>query len=251
MPAREVDDVDIISHARAVGGGVVVAEDADLLELPARHLRHIGHQVVGDALGVFADEPRSVRAHGVEIAQQDDVPCVVCTEDVAQHEFLEVLARAVGVGRAADGALLGEGEVFGSAVDGRRRREDELLDAMRLHRFEEHKGAVEVVVVIFDGFLHALAHRFKPREVDDGVKRVLREDALHHGAVADVRIVKPDLFARDLLNAAERFFARIGKIVDDYDAVAALQKFHHGVAADVARAARYQNVLHTVLLKNA
>lgn len=34
MPAREVDDVDIISHARAVGGGVVVAEDADLWSFP-------------------------------------------------------------------------------------------------------------------------------------------------------------------------------------------------------------------------
>lgn len=122
---------------------------------------------------------------------------------------------------------------------------------MRLHRFEEHEGAVEVVVVIFDGFLHALAHRFEPCEVDDGVKCVLREDGLHHGAVADVRIVKLDLFARDLLNAAERFLIGICKVIDDHDAVAALQKFYHGVAADVARAARYQNVLHTVLLKNA
>ena len=92
---------------------------------------------------------------------------------------------------------------------------------MRLHRFEEHEGAVEVVVVVFDGFLHALAHRFETREVDDGVKRVLRKDALHCSAVADVRIVECDLFARDRFDAAERFFIGIGKIVDDYDAVAA------------------------------
>ena len=37
----------------------------------------------------------------------------------------------------------------------------------------------------------------------------------HCGAVADVRIVECDLFARDRFDAAERFFIRIGKIVDD------------------------------------
>eukprot|EP00965_Chrysotila_dentata_P084413 2787437-Pleurochrysis_carterae.AAC.2 len=40
-------------------------------------LLHVRHEVVGDALGVLADPAALVRAHGVEVAQQADVPRVV------------------------------------------------------------------------------------------------------------------------------------------------------------------------------
>ena len=35
MCEREVDDMDVVTHARTVGCGIIVAEDVDALELPA------------------------------------------------------------------------------------------------------------------------------------------------------------------------------------------------------------------------
>lgn len=51
----QVAHVDVVAHAGAVGGGVVVAKDLNGLELAHGDLGDIGHQVVGDALGVLAD----------------------------------------------------------------------------------------------------------------------------------------------------------------------------------------------------
>ena len=116
MALGQVDDVDIVTHARAVLGRVVRAEDRQGLALAHRHLtvgkaapfgavvvagaaaRGVlrrgragggagvagaaslldeGHEVVGDALGILADEAALVRADRVEVAQQHDVPRVV------------------------------------------------------------------------------------------------------------------------------------------------------------------------------
>lgn len=51
----QVTNVDIVAHAGTVGGGVVIAKDLNGLELTHGNLRDIGHQVVGDTLGVLAD----------------------------------------------------------------------------------------------------------------------------------------------------------------------------------------------------
>ena len=48
--------MDVVAHARSVGGGVVVAEHAHCSELSNCNLRNVGHEVVGDALWIFADE---------------------------------------------------------------------------------------------------------------------------------------------------------------------------------------------------
>ena len=38
------------------------------------YLLDVGHEVVGDAVGVLADAAAGVRAHGVEVAQRHHVP---------------------------------------------------------------------------------------------------------------------------------------------------------------------------------
>ena len=70
MAARQVYHMDVVAHARAVVRGIVAAEHAQLLELAAGHLRDVGHQVVGNAHGVLADEAAFVRADGIEVAKQ-------------------------------------------------------------------------------------------------------------------------------------------------------------------------------------
>ena len=56
MTRCQVAHVDVVAHTGAVGGGVVVAKDLNGLELAHGDLGDIGNQVVGDALGVLADQ---------------------------------------------------------------------------------------------------------------------------------------------------------------------------------------------------
>ena len=74
MAFGQVADVDVVAHAGAVGRVVVVAEDLQLRAPAHGHLRHVGHQVVGRAARVFADQAALVRAHRVEVAQAGDLP---------------------------------------------------------------------------------------------------------------------------------------------------------------------------------
>jgi hypothetical protein len=66
----EVDDVDVVAHARAVVRGVVGAKDGEVRPLADGHLLDERHQVVRDALGVLADASRGMCSHRVEVAQQ-------------------------------------------------------------------------------------------------------------------------------------------------------------------------------------
>ena len=65
----KVDDMNIVAHAGAIGGGIVVAEDAQLGPFADGHLCDVRHEVVWDAVGVFADAAAGVCAYGVEVAQ--------------------------------------------------------------------------------------------------------------------------------------------------------------------------------------
>ena len=55
MAAGQVHDMDVVADAGTVGSGVVIAEDMDLFQLAHSHLGDVGHEVVGDAVGVLAD----------------------------------------------------------------------------------------------------------------------------------------------------------------------------------------------------
>ena len=66
VTAREVDNVDVIAHARAVVGVVVIAEDAQMVAAADGDLRNERHEVVGDALRVLADEPASCAPMGLK-----------------------------------------------------------------------------------------------------------------------------------------------------------------------------------------
>jgi hypothetical protein len=50
-------------------------------------LLHVGHQVVRDTAGVFADVPAWMSANGVEVPEQYDLPVGVGAVDVAADVF--------------------------------------------------------------------------------------------------------------------------------------------------------------------
>ena len=232
--------MDVVPDARAVLGRIVVAEHVELFELADRDLRDVGHKVVGDAVGILADESALVRADGVEVAQNRDVHRLVRLVDVAQDVLDHQLGRAVRVGRRQR-EILFDGHALGLTVDGRRRREDEILAAVFSHHRQEHEGADEVVGVIFKRFLHRFADRLKPGEVDDRVGFFRLEDAFHRLFVADVRAIERELFAGDLAHAVEHRGLAVDEVVYDDDLEVVVEQIDRGVRADVAGSARNQN----------
>lgn len=167
----QIHHVDIVAHAGAIAGGVVVAVDAQFFQLAHCHLGNERHQVVGDAVRVLTDLAAFVGAGGIEVAQDGDAPVRLGTVQVAQHVFDVQLARAVGVGGA-------EREVFANrhagrvAVDGGRRAEHDAGDVGALHGLQQAQAAEDVVVVVVERFSNRFADGFEAGEVDHGVNGV-------------------------------------------------------------------------------
>src|SRR5699024_3193946 len=169
MAAGQVHHMDVVPHAGAVGGVIVVAVDMDLFQLARRHLGDVGHQVVGDAVGVFADQAGRMGPDGVEVAQQRHVQLGVGLAAVGEDALGEHLGGAVGVGGGAGGEILPDGHAGRVAVDGGRGGEDDVVAVMPAHHVQNVQRAVEVVGVVFDGLGDALPHRLVGGELDYAV----------------------------------------------------------------------------------
>lgn len=58
--------------------------------------------------------------------------------------------------------------------------------------------------------------------MNDRIEFVFAENPIHRRAVAHVRQIKIEIFARDLPHAGERLFAGIAQIIHNRDPIAAL-----------------------------
>ena len=238
--------MDVVTHARAVRGVVVVAEHADALQLAHGNLRDVGQQVVRNALWILADQAALMRADGVEVTQQHDVPLVVAHVQVGEHLLEHALGPSVGVGAVVLGALLGDRDELGLAVHRCAAGEHDVLHAMVARHIAQHQRAGDVVPVVLQRLLHAFANRLEAGEVDDGVNVVFGEDGVKRFSVQDVLLVETQLGvvgvdAADLADAVDGDLAGIAQVVHDDHAVASLDQFDAGMAADESGTARDQD----------
>ncbi|MNT40549.1 hypothetical protein D3C72_1768700 [compost metagenome] len=63
-----IHHVNVITHAGAVFGRVIAAEHAQAFTLANSDLRDIRQQVIGNAAGIFTNQPRLMGAYRVEVA---------------------------------------------------------------------------------------------------------------------------------------------------------------------------------------
>ena len=238
----EVDDVDVVADAGAVGGVVVVAEDLQLLPAADGHLGDERHQVVRDALRVLTDAPGPVGAHGVEVAQEADRPAVVGGGDVGEHLLDHQLRAAVRVGRLSGRRVLAHRDGGGIAVDRGRRREHDGPAADRVHRPDEVQRAAHVVAVVADRLGHRLTDRLEPGEVDDGVGSQLVERRAERRLVEEIDDVEGRGATGELAGPLDRRRLGVGQVVEDRDVVTGFEELDDGVAADVAGAAGHEDV---------
>ena len=67
---RQVNHVYVISYSRSVRGGVVLAEYGNSFCFSLCHADNTGHKVVGNTVGLFADQSAFVCADRVKIPKQ-------------------------------------------------------------------------------------------------------------------------------------------------------------------------------------
>ena len=242
MTLGQIHHMDVVPDAGAVVGGVVVAEYAQLLELAHGNLGDIGHQVVGNAVGILADGAALVGADGVEVAKEHHIPLGVGLLNVGEHLLEHGLGLAVGVGDGALRAVLGDGHGLRRAVDGGGGGEDDVFEAVLAHHVHQHQRTADVVLVVLPGLLDGLAHGLEAGKVDAAVKGVLGKYLFQAFPVADVHLVEGDGLAYDLLHPVNGLGGGVGEIVHDYGIMAGCDELDEGVAADKTGAARDKNV---------
>jgi hypothetical protein len=64
-------------------------------------LGNVRHQVIVDALQVFADKTALMGAYGIKVAQARDAPAGLRVREVGEDVFYEEFGAAIRVGRGA------------------------------------------------------------------------------------------------------------------------------------------------------
>ena len=133
----KVHDVNVVTYAGAVFGWVVVAKYRQRFTAPDRDLRDIRHQVVRNALRVFAHIARWMGANRIEVAQQCDAPVRLRFLQVSQDLLNHQLAFAVRALRSTGREALDIRNFGLVAVDGGGGAENKVFHARSAHSGNE------------------------------------------------------------------------------------------------------------------
>ena len=239
MAESQVDNMDIVAHASAVRGRIVVAADVEALELADGDLSDIGHEVAGDSVGILADAPALVRADGIEVAEDGHAPLAVGYTQILKYLLDEILRRAVGIRGASGRHILSERRGVLAAVNSGGRAEDELLASRLIHHAAQADRARYVVVIVVERLFDALRDALETRKVNDRVDLVLGENFGHRLFVAYIRLIEFEILARKFFYSFKAFGLAVDKIIEYNDIISRVEQLYARVRADEARAAGY------------
>ena len=229
MCLRQIQDVDVVADAGAVGGVVVSAENLGALAAlnAVQHHRNQIHDGV-------VSQVRPPGTRNVEVAQADplQIPGALA---VSHQPFADQLRLAVGVD-GVTGHILGDHRQLGSSVHCGRGREDHLVDSGVLHCEENVGHTADVLLVVPGGAFDGLADLLACGEVNDRRHVFVHHEGRQRGAGFVQRHVKlHELGVADARCLATR------QVVDDNDAIPALTQETDNMRADVAGAATNEN----------
>ena len=239
MSLRQIDHMDVVSYAGSVRSVIVVSEYVELFQLAHGNLGDVGHQVVGDAVGILTDHAALVSADGIEVTQKHHVPFRVRLLDVGEDLLQHGLGPAVRVGALSLRALLRDGDDGRIAVNSGRRGEDDVLHAMLSHHVHQGQGPGDIVLIILPGLCHGLAYRLESGEMDAGIDLFLFKNGVQRLSVQDVRLVKRHGLSRDLFHALQGLLTGIAEIVHNHHVITCILQLHNRMAADITGSACY------------
>ena len=242
MAAGQVHNVDVVAHAGAIGGRVIIAVHMHFFQLANGNFGDVGHQVVGDAVRVLADLSGRMCTDGVEVTQQSNVQLRVCLAAVGQDALGKHLGSAIRVGGCTNREILADGHAGGVAVNRCGGGEDDVMAIVTAHNIQDVQGAVQVVGVILDGLGNAFAHGLVGGKLDHTVNaRIFRKDLFNCRMVGHVCFHKLEILTGDLAHTLQGFGAGVVIVICHHNIVTRIEKLHTGMAADVTGAAADQN----------
>ena len=240
MTAGEINDMNVITNAGAIGGRVIAAKDAEFRPTTDRHLRDERHQIIGNALRVFADQTALMRPDRVEITQQGHAPARIRGPDIPQHLLDVQLGAPVGVGRLQLGGFI-DRHHFRVPINRGRRAEYQPEHLCAGHRLEQPQRTDDIVVVIAHRQRHRLTDCLQAGKMDDRLDRIGRKNPVQRIGVTDVPVDQLRPLATNLLDALQHLGRTVAEIIENQHIVVAVQQLDHRMRANIARATCHQN----------
>jgi hypothetical protein len=230
MGIGDVEDVDVVADAGAVGRRVIGTEDFEMRNDAEGGVENFGDEMSFDAMG-FAAFCGS--AGGVEIAKSGVMKAGIGA--IVGKEFLEAkFGFAVGVD-GIFGVVFGDGDGVRFAVSGSGRRENEFFYAVASYSVEEIDAAGDICGIKGAGFADRFGNEGFASKMHDGIDLMLGENFLNLRADAEIG------FAEDGAGRNGGGVAFL-KIIESDDLVAASEENFGTDAADVACGSGDKNV---------
>ena len=139
MPTRKIDHMNVVTHARAIRSGIIVAKDLDAFELASGNLRHIRKQVIRNTLRIFADPATFMRTDRIEVAQQHHIPFGICTVQIGKDTLEHGLGLSVRIGGLMLGTLFSDRNHLRITINRSAAREDDILHTMIASYVEQYE----------------------------------------------------------------------------------------------------------------
>ena len=211
----QVYHMDIVPDAGAVVGVIVIAEYAQSFPSAHGHLGDIGHQIVGNALGILTDEAAVMGADGIKVPQQHHGPRLIRKGNVPKDLLTHILGPAVGIRAIAGTGGLPQGHFIVPGIDGSRGGEDNPFYIMRCHHPAQGQCGAKIVGIVFFGDGYGLAHRLHTGKMDNAVNGVLVKDLGQGFFVAHIQLIEQGPLAGDGLHPVQHLRVGVCQVVND------------------------------------
>ncbi len=207
MPYGQIHHVNIISHSGSIMGIVIVSENAQLLKLPYRHLCDVGHQVVGNPVGILPYSAAPVSADGIKVPKQDHVPLLVRLLNIGKNLLQHGFGPSIRVGALTLGTFLRDGNESRVPVYRGAGGKDDVFHIMLSHHIYQSQRACNIVLIVLPGLAHGLSYGLQARKMDYCVDALPAKNFFQSLPVQDIRFIKGNLFTGYGLHPLQRLFA--------------------------------------------
>ena len=224
----EINDVDIVPDSGSIASGVVVSEHPQSLKFANGNLRNIGHQIIGNPVGIFPDPAGWMRSNRVEVSQQGHTPTRIRGDEIRQHLLDHQFGPSIRIGRTHR-KVLSNWHSVRIAVHSRRTTEHHRSDACSVHRMNQGDRAAHIIVVIVDRDFGRFSHGLQACEVDNCFDFLFSEQSSEALGVSNIGLNEYQRARRKLLNPGDRSRLAVGEIIDDYEFVAGIQQLNAGM----------------------
>ena len=211
----QVHHVNVVAHAGAIFGWVVVAEYRQRFTTANRDLRDIRHQVVRNTLRIFPHIARRMRADRIEVAQQRNAPVRLRFLQVGQDLLNHQLAFTVRALRRTGREAFDVRDFGLVAVDGRGGAENKVFHARGAHGGNEFQCAGYVVVVVLERLSDGFSDGFQAGEMDHRFNGVIVENFRHQRFVTNVAFDKGGAFPAETFNDWQYAALTVAEIVEN------------------------------------